>query len=110
MLADSSSHVLIAFDGGQAIAFAELSMRDYAEGCDTRPAGYLEGIFVEEAYRQSGIALKLIQHAAAWMINKGCREMASDAEISNTVSHRMHLAAGFTALPPVIPYVKKLAD
>jgi aminoglycoside 6'-N-acetyltransferase I len=108
ILNDPQSTAVIAFDQHQPIAFAELSIRNYAEGCDTRHVGYLEGIFVEEGYRQRGIAQKLIQQGEAWCITMGCQEMASDAELSNSVSLHMHRAAGFTALPPVIPFVKKL--
>lgn len=109
ILNDPQSIAFLAFDEDQPVAFAELSIRDYAEGCTTQHVGYLEGIFVEEEYRQLGIARKLIQHAEAWCITIGCQEMASDAELSNSVSLRMHQAAGFTALPPIIPFVKKLS-
>jgi aminoglycoside 6'-N-acetyltransferase I len=109
ILNDPQSIAFLVFDHNQPIAFAELSIRDYAEGCTTQHVGYLEGIFVEEEYRQLGIARKLIQQAEAWCITMGCQEMASDAELSNSVSLRMHQVAGFTALPPIIPFVKKLS-
>jgi aminoglycoside 6'-N-acetyltransferase I len=108
ILNDPQSIAFLAFDDHKPIAFAELSIRNYAEGCDTRHVGYLEGIFVEEGHRQQGIAQKLIQRAEAWCISKGCKEMASDAELNNAESLRMHQAAGFTALPPIIPFAKKL--
>lgn len=108
ILNDPQSIAFLAFDDYQPIAFAELSIRNYAEGCDTRHVGYLEGIFVEEGHRQQGIARKLIQHAEEWCMLKGCKEMASDAELTNSESLRMHQAAGFTALPPIIPFFKKL--
>lgn len=109
ILNDPQSTAFLAFDNDQPIGFAELSIRNYAEGCDTRNVGYLEGIFVEEGYRQQGVALKLIQQAEAWCISMGCQEMASDAELSNSISIRMHQAAGFTALPPAVPFVKRLS-
>lgn len=102
------SIAFLAFDNDQPIAFAEISIRDYAEGCSTGRVGYLEGIFVEEGYRQRGIAQKLIQQGEVWCIAMGCQEMASDVEPGNSESLRMHTAAGFTALPPVIPFAKKL--
>ena len=108
ILNDPKSVALLAFDHQQTIAFAEISIRNYAEGCDTSHVGYLEGIFVEEGYRKQGIARKLIEQAEAWCITMGCTEMASDAELSNSISLRLHVAAGFTALPPIVPFVKKL--
>ena len=109
MLTDPKCHVLVAFDLDQAIGFAELSIRDYAEGCATRKIGYLEGIFVEEDYRQQGIAGKLIQQAESWFAIMGCTEMASDTELNNSISIQMHQAYGFTALPTIIPFMKKLS-
>ncbi len=108
ILSDPQSITFIAFDHDQPSGFAELSIRDYAEGCVTRHVGYLEGIFVEVGYRQQGIARKLIQQAEVWCITMGCQEMASDAELGNSESLCMHKAAGFTAMPPIIPIAKKL--
>ena len=33
---------------------------DYVEGCETSPVGYLEGVCVQEEYRQQGVARKLV--------------------------------------------------
>jgi aminoglycoside 6'-N-acetyltransferase I len=45
-------------DDGQPIliGFAELAIRPYANGCTQTPVPFLEGIFVDEAYRRNGAA------------------------------------------------------
>ena len=46
----------LAFDGKTAIGFAQCQLRhDYVEGCETSPVGFLEGIFVAEGYRLTGL-------------------------------------------------------
>jgi aminoglycoside 6'-N-acetyltransferase I len=41
--------------GGGALAFAEASLRrDYVNGCDTTPVGFLEGIYVLPEARRRG--------------------------------------------------------
>ena len=41
--------------------FAQCQLRhDYVEGTDSSPVGYLEGIFIEEAYRKQGNAKALL--------------------------------------------------
>jgi aminoglycoside 6'-N-acetyltransferase I len=88
--------VLIAgTDQRQAIGFAELSIRAYAEGCDTQQVAYLEGWYVIPAYRHQGVGRALIDAAAVWGRSQGCTEFASDAEVDNIVSQQAHLALGF---------------
>lgn len=88
--------VLIAHDGpGQAVGFAELSIRAYAEGCRTSGVAYLEGWFVVPASRRRGIGRALIAAAEAWGRMRGCAEFASDAAPDNHASAAAHRAAGF---------------
>ena len=48
--------VLLAFDAsGRAVGFAELSIRNCAEGCVTDRIGYLEGWYVEPEVRRQGV-------------------------------------------------------
>ena len=51
--------VLIAEFDGRPCGFAELSIRDYAEGCASDNVGYLEGLYVESASRRNGVARAL---------------------------------------------------
>ena len=91
------------------IAFAECQLRyDYVEGTDSSPIGYLEGIFVEEGYRQNGYAAELLAECEKWAKEKGCKEFASDCELDNDESLKFHMAVGFTVANRVICFKKEL--
>jgi aminoglycoside 6'-N-acetyltransferase I len=89
--------VLLAVgDRDQAIGFVELSVRAYAEGCDTQQVAYVEGWYVVPECRGQGVGRALIQAAEDWGRSQGCTELASDAEADNEVSRLAHGAVGFT--------------
>lgn len=87
LLAENSS--------GTFVGFVELSIRPYAEGCDSSRVAYLEGWFVEEDHRRQGIGGALVKAAEDWGRKMGCNEFASDAHMSNEVSRVSHLGLGF---------------
>jgi aminoglycoside 6'-N-acetyltransferase I len=101
----------MAYDlAGVAIGFADVSLRqDYVNGCDTSPVAFLEGVYVEEAFRGQGVAAALIAEVTRWAISKGVSELASDADISNVDSHRMHAALGFEETERVV-YFRKIVS
>lgn len=78
----------VAEQNGQLVGFVEVSLRDYAEGCESSPVGYLEGWYVAPKHRKTGIGRRLVQAAEDWARARGCSEMASDSELSNTPSHQ----------------------
>jgi putative acetyltransferase len=49
--------------GGGLCGFLEASVRPYAEGCQTRPVGYVEGWFVDAEMRQQGVGKSLVAAA-----------------------------------------------
>lgn len=79
----------------ELVGFLEASIRPFVEDCQTDHVGYLEGWFVEPEYRQQGIGKKLVAAAEDWARDKGCTEMASDAEIGNDSSLRAHQSLGY---------------
>ena len=81
---------------------------DYVEGCETSPVGYLEGIYVDDHHRMQGIARKLVHECENWAREKGCRELASDCELSNTASRSFHLGTGFSEENRIICFKKNL--
>jgi aminoglycoside 6'-N-acetyltransferase I len=70
--------------------------------------GYLEGIFVREAYRRRGFAGELLAACEGWARSRGCVEFASDCELSNACSLAFHLCAGFSEANRIICFAKKL--
>ncbi len=88
--------VLIAVtEAGDAVGFAELNIRPYAEGCETDRVAYLEGWYVAPGARRRGVGAALIAAAERWAVTQGCSEFASDALLGNTVSAAAHRALGF---------------
>lgn len=100
---------LVAYSAeGVAVGFAEASLRhDYVNGCQTSPVAFLEGVYVEEAFRKQGVAAALIAEVTQWAASKGVTELASDADIANIASHCMHSALGFEETERVV-YFRKI--
>ena len=91
------------------VGFANVSIRyDYVEGCETSPVGYLEGIYVEDCYRNNNFARELVIACEDWVKNKGIKEFASDCELSNLGSLAFHLAIGFKEANRIICFKKEL--
>ncbi len=96
-------------DAGQALGFAEASIRhDHVNGTERSPVGFLEGIYVSPDSRRRGVARALVAAVEAWTAQAGCRELASDAELENVVSHAMHGALGFEETERVVYFRKPL--
>lgn len=101
--------VLLAFDAyGEVVGFVELSIRSNAEECYSGRVAYLEGWYVDQAHRRSGVGRALVGAAEDWGRSQGCTEMASDTEINNAPSAAAHEAAGFEETNRVITYRKTL--
>lgn len=96
---------------GRPAGFVEAALRtDYVNGTDSSPVVFLEGIYVAPAYRRQGVAAALVAAVAAWALDKGCSELASDALLENTASHAMHAALGFEETERVVYFRKRLAS
>jgi aminoglycoside 6'-N-acetyltransferase I len=80
---------------GEIAGFAEVATRKYANGCDTRPVAFLEGIWVKPKFRRRGIGALLIGHAEALLVARGFRELGSDTQIDNRESQPLTLPGDF---------------
>lgn len=102
--------VLVArvLETGALVGFAEVSLREFAEGCLTSPVGYLEGWFVVPGARSHGIGRALVEAGERWAGDQGCAEFASDAELDNTDSLLAHEQLGFDAVSDVRCFRKDL--
>ena len=97
-------------DGSCPAGFLDLSTRtDYVEGTKTSPVGYIEGIFVKEELRGTGVGRRLVEFAERWAADKGFTQLASDAELDNTKSQEFHKSVGFEESGRVVAFVKNLA-
>ena len=88
--------VFVAVDEADApIGFVELFIRTYAEDCESDRVAYLEGWYVEPAFRRLGVGRALIAASEQWGRDQGCTEFGSDALIDNAISAAAHEALGF---------------
>ena len=94
---------------GGLCGFLEAAIRSRADGCERHPVGYLEGWYVEPDVRRRGVGRALVEAAEAWARSMGCRQMASDAELWNTVSHQAHGALGYQETSRVVTFKKDLS-
>ena len=90
------------------LGFAEVAVRtDFVNGCEHRPALFLEGIFVRPEHRGRGVARALCDAAAQWGLDQGCLEFASDVYIDDHDSLAAHRGLGFEETERVV-YFRKL--
>ena len=107
--ADGNAAYFLACENGIAVGFAQCQLRrDYVEGTESSPVGYLEGIYVQPEYRRRGCARELLAACEEWAKEENCREFASDCELENPESLRFHLAMGFLEANRIICFTKGL--
>jgi len=107
-LVNDDYFVIFACDGDKPIGLTEARIKDYGEGCETSPVGYLEGWFVQEEYRGKGVVWIMTQAAENWVREKGCTEVASDTWLDNEPSIRAHLKMGYDEVERLVHFVKQL--
>jgi len=105
--ADYAVFVSSSTDGG-LVAFIETGLRDYGEGCETSPVGYIEAWYVDEHIRGRNVGRDLVHVAEEWAREKGCTEMASDTWLENEASIAAHLKLGYWEAERLVHFVKKL--
>ena len=94
---------------GALAGFLEVGLRSHAEGCDeSHPVGYVEGWYVSDSHRRQGIGAALLRAAEDWSRSQGCRELASDTTISNTLSQHVHDSLGFQVAERAVLFRKPL--
>jgi aminoglycoside 6'-N-acetyltransferase I len=109
LLKDENSAVFLAADvHGKLVAFIEVGLRDYAEGCETSPVGYILAWYVDAHVRGQKLGRELLRVAEAWAREKGCSEMASDTWLDNEASIQAHLKMGYYEVDRLVHFVKRL--
>ncbi|GAB5468199.1 MAG: cryptic aminoglycoside N-acetyltransferase AAC(6')-Iy/Iaa [Rhodospirillales bacterium] len=94
---------------GRTVGYAEASLRPYANGCDSRPVPFLEGVWVDPTCRSRHIGQALVAAIEAWAIERGFHELGSDVDISNLISQAAHQAWGFEERETVVYYRRLLS-
>ena len=73
--------VFIARDAdGRAVAHVELSIREDLDALRGVRTGYIEGLYVEPAFRGSGLVGRLLRHSRQWARAMKCLAFASDRD------------------------------
>ena len=70
--------------------------------------GFVEGWFVDGAFRKQGIGAALMRAAEDWSRKQGCREIASDTWIDDEMSIDAHQALGFEVVDRCVHFRKPL--
>ena len=99
--------VLLAFQGDEAIGFAEVALRNLVDGCLSSPVGYLEGIWVEPGHR-GGAGRQLLEAAMDWARGQGCTEFASDSDLKDTEAQAWHRRVGFEETYRIVQFRRDL--
>ncbi|MFT4538863.1 MAG: aminoglycoside 6'-N-acetyltransferase I [Planctomycetota bacterium] len=105
---DEWAVLLAENEEGRVQGFVEISIRPYAEGCHSKRVGYVEGWYVSPHARGEGVGRILIEAAEEWGRSLGCTELASDAELENSLSRSAHGALGFQEVSRVRCFRKDL--
>jgi aminoglycoside 6'-N-acetyltransferase I len=101
--------VALAWINGTAVGFAEVSIRaDHVEGTSTTPVHYLEGWYVRESHRGTGVGRALINFIEKWSLDHGFTELASDAELEDALSIKLHDRLGFREVGRTVHFVKPI--
>jgi aminoglycoside 6'-N-acetyltransferase I len=99
----------VVYQGTAPLGFIEGSLRaDYVNGTESSPVGFVEGVYVDPAWRRRGVARRLFAAVEDWARARGCRELASDALLENEASQGAHLALGFRETERVVYFVRNI--
>jgi aminoglycoside 6'-N-acetyltransferase I len=107
--ADRSTVFVSPARGGRLAGFVEVALRPWAEGCESAPVAYVEGIYVRPEERGRGVATALLRAAEAWALERGCREIASDARLDNDVARALHARLGYEETEVLVHLRKRLS-
>ena len=95
---------------GTPVGFAEVAIRNYANGCETKPVAFLEGLWVAPELRRQRVGARLVQHVEEFVRQRGFREIGSDALMDNAVAIASHRGWGFAETERVVYFRKDLTD
>ncbi|QUH28537.1 GNAT family N-acetyltransferase [Vallitalea guaymasensis] len=86
---------VVVRENGMLGGFIEITIYPELDFCDSKPVGYIEGLYIDEDLRMQGIGRNLVKVAEKWIKSKNCKEIASDVELENIISQKVHIALRF---------------
>ena len=95
-------------DSNEIVGFLELNIRSVVDGASGANVPYVEGWFVDEHHRKTGIGKLLFETAERWALNEGYSQIGSDADIDNMVSIAAHKKLGFEEIERKVCFLKAL--
>lgn len=101
---------LASVEDDQPAGFAEICIREYANGCKAQPVPFLEGIWVDPRHRRRGVGRTLVAKIREDLVADGFHELCSDAETGNRRSHQAHGNWGFQETARVVYFRKELVN
>lgn len=108
-LGEDRDKYYVAKAEGRCVGFIHMHLRvDYVEGSRSSPVGYVEGLYVEEAFRHRGVARLLLEAGEQWAKDQGCTELGSDTELDNVQSREVHRKLGFREVNKIVAFMKDI--
>lgn len=98
----------LAWNENEPVGFLELSVRSYVPGALSLPAPFVEGWFVDAAWRRKGVGRMLLTAAEDWARGRGYQQLGSDADVGNTLGAAAHAAVGFREVETIRCFIKDL--
>lgn len=107
---DFSDETVLVWErpAGSLGGFISLSLRPWAEGCESTPVPYIEGWWVAPDLRRAGVGRALFEAVELWCRDHGYDELGSDVEVDNTASLEAHQALGFEPTLQLQYFCKRL--
>jgi aminoglycoside 6'-N-acetyltransferase I len=108
-LRDGEIAVLVAErPAGALCGFLEAAIRPCTVNGELERIGYIEGWYVDADARRQGVGRLLVNAAEEWARSQGCKEIHSDAELSNELSHSAHQRLGYAEVGRLVHFRKSL--
>jgi aminoglycoside 6'-N-acetyltransferase I len=93
---------------GKPIGVIDARVRNYAEGAPNLRAAYVEDLWVEPAYRRTGVATALLAEVEQWARSHRFDWLGSDTTPDNQLSRHWHRQMGFEEVEQLVVFGKSL--
>ena len=93
---------------GSLGGFVEVSIHERVDGSFSNHVGYIDAWYVDPDLRAQGIGRDLLKAAEAWVSAKGLTQIASDCELLDRDSIKIHKAVGFEETFRLVHFLKRI--